>query len=203
MKKLKKNPQIITKTKPFINKYNWERIKFPSQKDDWKSYAKKEKIHPAYVSKDNSNHEKQVIFLLILNGEKLHYLAVKELSALLRAINYKHYGDFYCLSCRHSLRINGKLESHKKVCKNKDFYSVILSFEDTEILEFNQYHKSDKGPFIIYADLECITEKIDGFKNNPENSSKTKVSQQIPSGFLMSKMIYTEVKIVEKSFVNP
>ena len=26
--------------------------------------------------------------------------------------------------------------------------------EDTETLEFNQYHKSDKAPFIIYDDLE-------------------------------------------------
>ena len=28
--------------------------------------------------------------------------------------------------------------------------------EDTEILEFNQYQKFDKVPFIIYADLECL-----------------------------------------------
>ena len=28
-------------------------------------------------------------------------------------------------------------------------------------LEFNQYKKSDKAPFIIYTDLECIKEKID------------------------------------------
>ena len=41
-------------------------------------------------------------------------------------------------------------------------------------------------PFIIYADLECLIEKIDGCKNNPENSSTTKVSEHIPSGFLMS-----------------
>ena len=34
--------------------------------------------------------------------------------------------------------------------------------EGTKILEFNQYQKSDKGPFITYADLECIIEKIDG-----------------------------------------
>ena len=53
--------------------------------------------------------------------------------------------------------------------------------EDTEILEFNQYQKSDKAPFIIYADLECLIEKIDGCKNNPENSSTTKVSEHIPS----------------------
>ena len=61
-----------------------------------------------------------------------------------------------------------------------------MSFEDTKILEFNQYQKSDKAPFIIYADLECIIEKIDGCKNNPENSSTTKVSEHIPSGFSMS-----------------
>ena len=58
--------------------------------------------------------------------------------------------------------------------------------EDTEILEFNQYQKCDKAPFIIYADLECIIEKTDGCKNNPENSSTTKVSEHIPSGFSMS-----------------
>ena len=43
-----------------------------------------------------------------------------------------------------------------------------MSSEDTKILEFNQYQKFDKAPFIIYVDLECIIEKIDGCKNNPE-----------------------------------
>ena len=47
--------------------------------------------------------------------------------------------------------------------------------EDTKILEFNKYQKSDKAAF-IYANLECITEKIDGCKNNLESSSATKVS---------------------------
>ena len=55
--------------------------------------------------------------------------------------------------------------------------------EDTEILEFNQYQKSDKAPFIIYADLECLVEKIYGCKNNPENSSATKVREYISLGF--------------------
>ena len=49
-------------------------------------YAKNEKIYPAYVSNHNSNCEKQVIFLMISNGEGWHYLAVKKLSALLRQI---------------------------------------------------------------------------------------------------------------------
>ena len=74
-----------------------------------------------------------------------------------------------------------KLESHKKLCENKNFCNVIKPSEDTKILEFNQYQIFDKATFIIYADPECIIEKIDGYKNNPENSSTTKVSEHIPS----------------------
>ena len=96
-----------------------------------------------------------------------HYLAIKKLSVLFRAITSKSNGDFYCLNCLNCLN---KLESHKNACKNKDLCNVIMPSEDTKILEFNQYQKSDKSPFIIYADLECIIEKIDACKNNPENS---------------------------------
>ena len=63
-----------------------------------------------------------------------------------------------------------------------------MPHDDTKILEFNHYQKSDKALFIIYADLECIIEKIDGCKDNPENSSTTKVSEHIPSGFSMSSI---------------
>ena len=58
--------------------------------------------------------------------------------------------------------------------------------EDTKILEFDQHQKSDKALFIIDAGLEYMIEKIDGCKNNPENSSTTKVSEHIPPGFSMS-----------------
>ena len=85
-----------------------------------------------------------------------------------------------------------KLESHKKVRENKDFCNVTMPFEDTKISEFNRYQKSDKAPFIIYADLECIIEKIDGRENNPKNSSTTKVSEHIPSGFSMSTILHLE-----------
>ena len=58
--------------------------------------------------------------------------------------------------------------------------------EDTKILEFNQYQKSNKAQFVIYADLQCLIEKIHGCKNYPENSPKTKVSKHILSGFSVS-----------------
>ena len=56
--------------------------------------------------------------------------------------------------------------------------------EDTKIFEFNQYYKSDKVSFIIYANRNL--KKVDGCQNNPEISSTTKVSKHIPSAFSMS-----------------
>ena len=44
-------------------------------------------------------------------------------------------------------------------------------------------------PFIIYPDLECLIEKIDGCKKNPENSFTTKVSEHIPSRISMSTIL--------------
>ena len=132
-------------------------------------YAKKEKIYPAYASNHNSNREKQVILLMILNGEEWHYLTVKALSELKRGITSKHHGYFYCLNCLHSFATENKSKPHKKLCENKDFCNFIMPSEEAKILEYNQYQRSDKAPFIIYTDLECLVEKIDGCKNNPEN----------------------------------
>ena len=36
-----------------------------------------------------------------------------------------------------------------------EIFNIIIPSEDTNILEFNQYQKSDKAPLIVYADLEC------------------------------------------------
>ena len=73
-----------------------------------------------YVSIHNSNRKK-LVFLMIPDGEEWHYLAVKELSSLLRGITSKNNGDFYCLKCFNSFRTKNKLESHKKVSENKNF----------------------------------------------------------------------------------
>ena len=74
--------------------------------------------------------------------------------ALLRGISPKHYSDFFCLNCFHSLRTKNKLQCNKKACENKDSCSIIMTSEYTKILEFNQYEKSDKMSFIIYSDLQ-------------------------------------------------
>ena len=38
-------------------------------------------------------------------------------------------------------------------------------------------------PFIIYADLECLFEKMNTCHNNPKKSSTTKINKHTPSGY--------------------
>ena len=64
--------------------------------------------------------------------------------------------------------------------------------KDAKILEFNQYRKHNKAAFIIYADLEYLIEKIDGCKNNPENSRTAKLGEHIPSGFSTSTRLLSK-----------
>ena len=50
---------------------------------------------------------------------------------------------------------------------------------EKDILEFNQYMKSDKMPYIVYVDIESLIKKIDGCANNPEKSLTTKIGEYI------------------------
>ena len=135
----------------------------------------------AYKLKYNLNRENQVILLMITDGKKWHYLAVKKLSALLRGITSKHDRDFYCLNCFHSFRTENKLKKHKNVCENHDYCYVEMPKEDNKILKYNHSKKSKKVPFIIYADLESLPEKMNTFHNNSKKSSTSKINKQTVS----------------------
>ena len=79
------------------------------------------KICSGFISKINSNCQRQIIILIIPNKEKevWHSLAVKKLSTLVRGITLQdNIEDFRCLNCLHSLRRENKVKSHEKVCKN-------------------------------------------------------------------------------------
>ena len=71
-----KDPQRVSKIKPFINQYNWNDIDFPSTSKDWRKFELNNesialnilyvphttrKISLAYKSKHNLTRKKQVI----------------------------------------------------------------------------------------------------------------------------------------------
>ena len=81
---IEKNPQRISKIKPFINQYNWKDIDFPPTNKDWRKLElnnyialnilyiphNTKKIQLAYRSKNNLTSDKKVILLMITDGEK-------------------------------------------------------------------------------------------------------------------------------------
>ena len=55
--------------------------------------------------------------------------------------------------------------------------------EDNKIIKYNQGGEYIRSPFIIYADLECLLEKISTCHNNPNESSTTEISKHTRSGY--------------------
>ena len=73
LEKIKRTPYRISKIKPFINKYNWNGIKYPSKIYDWKTvvknnptiafnilYIREKEIYPGCISKHKKKCEKPV-----------------------------------------------------------------------------------------------------------------------------------------------
>ena len=163
---IKNHPERISKIEPLIDQYSWKEIDFPAHGKDWKKFESSnksiapnilyvphntEEIRHAYKSKYNLTRENQVILLMITDGEKWDYLAVKSLSALFRETTGNN-GEFYCLNCFQSYTMENKLKKHKKVCENHDYCYVEMPEEHNKILKYDQGEKSMKVPFFIYAD---------------------------------------------------
>ena len=55
--------------------------------------------------------------------------------------------------------------------------------KNKNIIKYNHGEKSMKLPFAIYADLEYLLEKMSTGKNNPNESSTTKINKHTPSGY--------------------
>ena len=175
-------------------------IDFPSHSKSWKKFesnnksialnilyvphnTEKKKKH-AYKSEYNLNRKNQVILLMITDGEKWHYLAVKGLSALFRGITV------ILLNCFQSYTSENKLKNHKKVCENHDYYYVEMPEECNKIIENNHGEKSMQVPFIIYAGLESLLEKMNTCHNNPEKSSTIKINKHAPSGYFIAYTLF-------------
>ena len=126
-------PESISKLKPYINNYKWEGIEFPVGPKHWIKFKRNnkkialnilfiqhntKKIRIAYRSEYKNKCKQQVIFLMISNGKKQHYLAVTSLSAFLQKNSSNHKEDFYCLNCFNSYTTKNKLKEHEEIFDN-------------------------------------------------------------------------------------
>ena len=104
------------------------------------------------------------------------------MSALLRRITSTNNRDYYYLNCLHSFRTKNKLKEHENVCKDHDYWYIEMPNENNEILKHSHGEKFMKVPFIIYADLESLIEKMSTY-NNRKKSSTTKINKHEAPGY--------------------
>ena len=102
---------------------------------------------------------------------------MKSLSALLKGITSNHDGKFYCKKKQQK-----KFKKHERLCDDHDYCHVEMPDEDNKILKYNYVDKSLKDPFMVYADFDCLLEKMHSCQSNPEKSFAEKKNKHTPSG---------------------
>jgi hypothetical protein len=100
-----------------------------------------------------------------------HFYLIKNFNRL--CANENNCGHHFCYFCLQALRSNELLIRHMSKCKEIKPQRVILPETDNYVLRFKAYNQQIKFPFVIYADFETLTSKV-----NVECTSKTKIFQK-------------------------
>ena len=183
------HPERIKKgDKKMINELNYNGIDFPLSQKHYKKVEKQNSIRinvfgyengqpfPIHISKET--FEDQMNLLLITKDEKKHYVLIKDFNAFMynqsKHKERKHF-CMYCLQCFSSERI---LANHVNNCLTINGGQAInMPKQGENILKFNNFHKQLPVPFVIYANFEAITKKVQGCKQSEEmENEKNKIS---------------------------
>ena len=215
---IEKDPQRVSKLRPFAERLNWEGLEFPVSLNKIGKFEKnnpeiavnvlfvsKKSIFIARRSEFNSKRSKQVNLLMIVDGENRHYTAVKSLSRLLKSMNAKHHGAYhFCVNCLNGFRTESARDKHYKYCSSHGEVNVKMPKESEKWLKFHDGQCQFKVPFMLYADFESILKPVDDKYRDQMNQLKTerldkasyteKLNTHVSSGWCVySKFAYGDV----------
>ena len=184
-----KDSQRIKKTdRKYIEKLDYSGVEFPVSVKHYNKIEKQNSIninvfgyeekqpYPIYVSKEK--YEDHMELLLVTKDENKHYVLIKDFNKFMyNQTKHKERKHFcmHCLQCFSSERV---LNNHKENCIQVNGQQAIkMPNKDNNILKFNNFHKQQPVPFVIYADFEAITEKVHGCQQEG-NKSYTEAYQR-------------------------
>ena len=144
----------------------------------------KKSIYPVQISEESYDDHLELLYLEgknELGEETTHYIYIKDFNRLMFTFT-KHKGKkhfcMYCLQCFYS---NESLAKHRVYCLAINGVQAIElpqkyidknRVERTPCVYFKNHHKSIPVPFSIYADFECVTEKISSCQPPPMKKPK-------------------------------
>ena len=174
------HPERIKKEdKKMVNELNYDGIEFPVSQKHYNKVEKQNNIRinvfgyeigqpfPIHISKET--FEDQMNLLLITEDEKKHYVLIKDFNAFMynqsKHKERKHFCMF-CLQCFSSERI---LANHANNCLTiNGMQAINMPEPGKNILNFKNFYKQLPVPFVIYADFEAITKKVQGCEQSEE-----------------------------------
>ena len=101
----------------------------------------------------------EIDLLYINNGEKGHYLLIKDFNSFMRYRTKHHHSMLYCKRCLHGFVKSVALTEHSERCKQGENQIIIMP--EPGIIEFKAYHKKERRNFVIYFDFESIVVPCD------------------------------------------
>ena len=197
---VQKNPQRITqKDRKIAQTLDYTGVTFPVSIKDMGRIEKQNKINiNAYVYNEegkyvspfrNSETEyEDTLNVLLIEREtekeyKQHYVYIKDFNRLNFNVNKHEHKKYFCLRCLQPFYSEYCLEAHKGDCLVINGTQRIEMPQPGSKVFFHNYHKQLPIPFVIYADFEAITKKIDSC-SPPQHKSYTQAYQKHePSGF--------------------
>ena len=177
-----KNAQRIIKwDKRMVDQLNYEGITFPVANNHYCKIEGQNNIninvfgdenkqfYPIYVSKHNNNDVLNL--LLITEGGNKHYVLIKDVNSLMYNKTKHRERKHFCMHCLQCFSTEEVLSKHKTNCMVINGEQAIrMPRKGNNILQFQNYHKQMPAPFIIFAELEAITKKIQGCQPNNTQS---------------------------------
>ena len=190
-----KNPQRIKKSdKEFIKKLDYSGIEFPVATKQYNKIENQNEIninvfgyenkqpYPIFVSKEK--YERQMNLLLITEDENKHYVLIKDFNRFMFNQTKHEHRKHFCMHCLQCFSSEEVLNNHKNNCiQVNGTQAVKMPNKDNNILKFNNFHKQQPVPFVIYADFEAITEKISGCQPNNNKSFTDAYQKHTDCGF--------------------
>ena len=176
-----KDPQRIKKTdKQFIEKLDYSSIEFPVTVKQINKIEKQNNIcinlfgyeekqkFPIYISKEK--YQDHMELLMITEGENKHYVLIKDFNKFMFRQTKHEHRKYFCMYCLQCFSREDVLTEHKNNCISINGKQAINMPEKGDKVYFKNHHKQLPVPFVIYADFEALTEKIQGCQPNNEKS---------------------------------
>ena len=144
----------------------------------------KEQVIVHRISEKGGNIPR-INLMLTKKGDNTHYSCVKRLTALLYDHNRHNESKHFCERCLHGYSRKDLLERHKLECKGllKSPTRTEMLKEGENKMSFTNYHKQMKVPYAVYANFECVLEKIAGCEPPQDASFTLKTERHVPCGF--------------------